>query len=91
MVLMVEGEVVACGLAVESNGLVGIFDVVTAPEHRRKGYGLELMEALLDWAVSTHAQYAYLQVMLNNQPALTMYEKLRFKELYQYWYRALDE
>lgn len=89
MVLMVEGEVVACGLAVESDGLVGIFDVVTAPEHRRKGYGLELMEALLDWACNTHAQYAYLQVMLNNQAALTMYKKLKFKELYQYWYRAL--
>jgi len=87
MVLMVEGEVVACGLAVESGGLVGIFDVVTAPEHRRKGYGLELMEALLDWACSTHAHHAYLQVMLNNQPALTLYEKLKFKELYQYWYR----
>ncbi len=91
MVLMVEGEVVACGLAVESGGLVGIFDVVTAPEHRRKGYGLELMEALLEWAVNTHAHHAYLQVMLDNQPALTLYKKLRFKELYRYWYRAGDE
>ena len=91
MVLMVEGEVVACGLAVESGGLVGIFDVVTAPEHRRKGYGLELMEALLEWAINTHAHHAYLQVIRENIPAMTLYKKMRFKELYRYWYRALDK
>ena len=91
MVLIVDDEVVTCGLAVESGGLVGIFDVVTAVEHRRKGYGRELMDGLLDWAVNTHAHHAYLQVIRDNRAALNLYEKLKFKELYQYWYRALDE
>ena len=88
MVLMIEGEVVACGLAVESNGYAGIFDLVVAPEHRRNGYGTELMESLLDWAVNRYANYAYLQVMTANTAAINLYTKLKFTELYRYWYRV---
>jgi N-acetylglutamate synthase len=88
MVLMVDGEVVACGLAVASSGYVGIFDLVVAPEHRRQGYGTELMESLLDWAVNQYGRYAYLQVMVSNKPAINLYTKLKFTELYRYWYRV---
>ena len=88
MVLMVEGEVVACGLAVSDNGYVGIFDAIVAEEHRRQGYGTELMESLLDWAVNEHAHHAYLQVMISNTPAINLYAKLKFTELYRYWYRT---
>ncbi len=91
MVLMVDGDVVACGMAVESGGLAGIFDIVTDPVHRRKGYGFELMEALLNWAVNTHAHHAYLQVIRSNKAAMSLYKKLRFTELYRYWYRILDK
>jgi GNAT superfamily N-acetyltransferase len=91
MTLLVENEVVACGMAVASHDSVGIFDVIVAPEHRRQGYGLELMESLLDWAVNQHAHYAYLQVVAVNQPAINLYTKLKFAELYQYWYRVLPK
>ncbi len=89
MVLMVAGEVVACGLAVADNDVVGIFDAIVAEEHRRQGYGTELMESLLDWAVNQHARYAYLQVMVANKLAINLYAKLQFTELYRYWYRTL--
>ncbi|MCP4424576.1 MAG: GNAT family N-acetyltransferase [Chloroflexi bacterium] len=89
MVLMVEGAVVACGLAVADNGYAGIFDLIVAEEHRREGYGSELMDSLLDWAVNEHAFYAYLQVMVSNKPAINLYAKLKFTELYRYWYRTL--
>lgn len=88
MVLLVKGEVVACGLAVASNGYAGIFDLVVAKEHRRHGYGLELTESLLDWAVNQRAHYAYLQVMTANTAAINLYAKLKFTELYRYWYRV---
>ncbi len=88
MVLMVDGEVVACGLAVANSDHVGIFDAIVAEEHRRQGYGTELMESLLDWAVNQHASHAYLQVMAANTPAINLYDKLKFKELYRYWYRT---
>ncbi|NHZ71849.1 MAG: GNAT family N-acetyltransferase [Aquificales bacterium] len=90
MVLMVEGEVVACGLGVVERGYLGIFDVVTAVSHRNKGYGTELMHSLLAWGKDYHADFAYLQVMTNNPPALNLYSKLGFTEQYQYWYRVLN-
>jgi len=89
MVLIVEDEVVACGLAVATDGYVGIFDAIVAEEHRRKGYGTELIESLLDWAVNQYARHAYLQVMVSNKPAINLYAKLKFTELYRYWYRTL--
>ncbi|PIY17217.1 MAG: hypothetical protein COZ15_03275, partial [Elusimicrobia bacterium CG_4_10_14_3_um_filter_49_12_50_7] len=58
MVLMVEDGVVACGLGILTGDVYGIFDVVTDREHRRQGYALELMEALLDWGINARANHA---------------------------------
>jgi ribosomal protein S18 acetylase RimI-like enzyme len=83
-----DGEVVACGLGVLEGELLGIFDVATAEAHRRHGHGRQLMLNLLWWGKRNGARTAYLQVMLNNPPALSLYEKLGFREVYQYWYRV---
>lgn len=92
MVLHVGQEVAACGLAVADGEYVGLFDIVTAVEQRRKGYGLELTSSLLAWGAAAGARFAYLQVMTANRPALHLYGKLHFEELYDYWYRlAPDE
>lgn len=91
MVLMVADEVVACGLGVLDGRTFGLFDVVTAPEYRNQGYGRELVESMLDWAIEARADTAYLQVMVENAPANHLYAKLGFSELYQYWYRILED
>lgn len=88
MILSVKGETVACGLGISDNGYFGLFDIVTDAEHRRKGYGRELTESLLNWGIESYAHTAYLQVMTNNKPALALYAQLGFKELYRYWYRV---
>lgn len=87
-VIQRHGETVACGLAVAQDGYVGLYDIVTDPRYRRQGLGMQLISALLQWGREKDARTAYLQVMMNNPPALAMYAKLGFRELYQYWYRV---
>jgi N-acetylglutamate synthase len=77
----------ACGLAVLERELVGLFDLVTDPSQRRRGYGRALVASLLGWAQQRGAQYAYLQVVETNAAARALYAELGFEELYRYWYR----
>jgi ribosomal protein S18 acetylase RimI-like enzyme len=69
-------------------GYVGLYDIVTNAEHRRQGHGRRLIGDLLTWAKGEGAHMAYLQVMLNNEPALRLYAGLGFEEVYRYWYRS---
>jgi ribosomal protein S18 acetylase RimI-like enzyme len=85
--LMVDGEVAAMGLGVLERGYVGLYDIVTDAERRQRGYGRLMVLNILRWAQEKGAHSAYLQVMLNNRPALSLYHKLGFREVYQYWYR----
>lgn len=78
---------VACGIGVREGEYVGIFDVVTDAAFRGKGYATQVMHAIFNWAQQAHTTYAYLQVLADNQPALSLYQKLGFQELYRYWYR----
>ena len=89
MILQDEGQTVACGLGVLEGQYVGLFDIVTEPAHRGKGFGTRLILNILNWAKQHGATRAYLQVMLSNAPALNLYAKLGFEEIYQYWYRVL--
>lgn len=82
--------VVACGLGVLERGYLGIFDIVTDLHYRNCGFGEQLMLNLLKWGKENGAEYAYLQVMLSNGPALRLYSKLGFQESYQYWYRVKE-
>lgn len=86
--IRVEGEIIACGLAVMQAGWVGFYDIRTDPAFRRQGHAYGVMVALLAWAKSSGALDAYLQVMLNNPPALNLYARLGFQQAYHYWYRA---
>lgn len=84
----VGGQIAAVGLGVLERNYLGLFDIVTEPTLRQKGYGHQLMLYLLNWGKANQATYAYLQVMMSNGPALYLYEKLGFHELYRYWYRV---
>jgi N-acetylglutamate synthase len=81
-------KVVTCALGVLQNGYVGLFDMVTAPDDRRKGYARRVVQTLLNWAKGKGAHTAYLQVMADNDPARAMYSQLGYEEIYQYWYRV---
>lgn len=86
--LTVDTKVIAAGLGVLQAGFVGLFDIVVDPAFRSQGYGRQIVESLLYWGKQNGAQQSYLQVMLNNAPALHLYSKIGFIEQYQYWYRV---
>ena len=80
-------ETVAVGLAVQEQEYIGLFDIATAPRWRGKGLGTVLVASLLHWGRQHGARHAYLQVMTDNAPAIALYQKFNFSEVYRYWYR----
>jgi GNAT superfamily N-acetyltransferase len=88
--LVKSGQPVACGLGVLENRYFGLFDLVTDPHQRNKGYGAQVVSSLLKWAQDQDAWYAYLQVMRQNKPARHLYAKLGFEDVYEYRYRISE-
>ncbi len=86
-ILKKDGKPVACGLGVLEDEHIGIFDVITAPEERRRGFATELLNGILRWAQARGATCAYLQVKMSNEAAWRMYQKAGFENVYHYWYR----
>jgi GNAT superfamily N-acetyltransferase len=80
---------VCCGLGVLVDGVLGLFDVATAPGHRRKGHAHDLCQGLLAWGARHGARTAFLQVVADNRPAVDLYERLGFRIAYTYHYRVL--
>ncbi|WP_445492074.1 GNAT family N-acetyltransferase [Niallia sp. 03133] len=83
-------KVVSCGLGVRQGDYIGLFDIVTNNEERRKGYGSAIVQAILNWGKKTDAKYAYLQVVKKNKQALKLYQAFGFQESYRYWYRIKE-
>ncbi|UEM23853.1 GNAT family N-acetyltransferase [Skermanella mucosa] len=81
------GRAAGYGLAVAERGMVGLFDIVTVPEFRRRGIARRMVEALLAWGAARNAERAYLQVTASNERALNLYEATGFREAYRYHYR----
>jgi GNAT superfamily N-acetyltransferase len=82
-----DGEIAAVGLGVITQDYVGLFDIVTATHVRRQGLGRRIVSSLLQWGQDNGARHAYLQVVADNIPAVSLYKSLGFSEAYQYWYR----
>jgi len=89
--LSVDGEVVSLGRSVVRNGLMGIFQIATAPSARRQGYAHRIVQSLLHWGRQQGAMRAYLQVVADNIGARSLYRSMGFKKLYSYTYFVKDE
>jgi N-acetylglutamate synthase len=79
---------VAFGLGVAARDHLGLFDIVTVPEARRKGAAKRLVAALMQWGSEKGATTAWLSVIADNEPAKPLYAQLGFRELYRYHYRV---
>jgi len=81
----------ACAMGVVESGYVGIYNVVVDKMYRRKGLGNFIMNTLLHEAYKLGARKSYLQVESKNTPAVSLYKRLGYNSLYEYWYRIKEE
>ncbi|MFS0726736.1 GNAT family N-acetyltransferase [Paenibacillus sp. 1P07SE] len=83
-----DGQAIGCGLGILSGGYIGLYDIVVDSRFRNQGIGEQLILHLLQWGKARGATHSYLAVVKANAPALALYSKLGYKEIYSYWYRA---
>ena len=86
--LSVDRDVAALALAVIDNELIGLFDVNTAREQRRRGFSRRLLTRLLSHGLDRGASLGWLSVAADNEAAIGLYQGLGFAEVYRYHYRS---
>lgn len=82
-----DGATVAAGLGVVDDRWLGLFEIIVAEGHRRRGVGADLSRSLLAWGWQLGARNGFLQVVEENSAAISVYESLGFISAYRYWYR----
>jgi ribosomal protein S18 acetylase RimI-like enzyme len=84
---LVEGLPVGAGLGVAVGDYLGVFEVVVDPAHRRQGHATRMMRALHTFGVRSGATAVFLQVLENDERAISMYRSLGYEVSHRYWYR----
>lgn len=82
------GEPIAFALGVVDGDHVGLFDVLVAPQARRRGLARRLTQSIGAWGREHGARFCYLQVVATNAAARPLYADLGFETVYSYAYRV---
>ena len=82
---------VGVGMAVRDDGWVGVFNLATLPEARRRGVARAALRALAAWGADGGATRVYLQVDQANAGALALYERAGMHAAYNYSYLVRGE
>ncbi|MDV3125688.1 GNAT family N-acetyltransferase [Mycobacterium sp. 21AC1] len=70
---------------------LGISSVRVAAQHRRQGHARTVCEALLGWGAELGARRAYVQVEVDNDPAIALYTSMGFRLHHQNRYLAAED
>ncbi|WP_248925564.1 GNAT family N-acetyltransferase [Paenibacillus hamazuiensis] len=85
--IRMNGKIAGVGTAVTERGWAGFTNIAAHPDFRRRGVGTFILHHLASWALKRGAERLYLQVMADNAPAVSLYEKSGYRRLYDYHYR----
>jgi GNAT superfamily N-acetyltransferase len=83
-----DGATVAIGRGAVDEGWLGVTAVEVAPTARRAGHATAIMQALHGWATEQEAIRSYVQVLADNDAALSLYERLGYWPHHAYRYRT---
>jgi len=87
MVLFIDQHPVCCGLGIQVRQYLGIFDIRTKKEYQRQGYASILVHSICHHAAQNGARHAQLHVATDNSAAISMYTKVGFHTICDYWFR----
>jgi GNAT superfamily N-acetyltransferase len=82
------GQTVAIGRGCVDDEWLGVTAVEVVESHRRRGLATQIMRALWRWGAEQGATRSYLQVWAGNTAAMTLYERLGYREHHVYRYRV---
>ena len=83
-----DGQIVGIGLGVVERGWLGVFNMRTHEDYRKRGVATAVLHHLAQWGKTEGATNIYLQVEQNNLTAQRLYEQAGFATLYGYHYRC---
>jgi ribosomal protein S18 acetylase RimI-like enzyme len=81
------GKPVSIASIVNSSGFGGIYDIVTHPDHQRKGFARMMTQYCIESLIKMKCDIASL---LASEDGFSMYKKIGFKELEKFKVFALD-
>lgn len=90
----VEGQAVGRGAvtaAPDGTRWLGISSVRVSARQRRQGHARAVCEALLGWGAELGARRAYVQVEVDNDPAVALYSSMGFRLHHQTRYLATED
>jgi len=77
----------AAAMAVRFGDLLGLFEVVSNPVLRGRGFARQILRNAILWGRERGARQVWLQVVSENTPAIGLYQSEGFSEVYRYAYR----
>jgi len=92
MIAKFEGEPIGTLMGVlNPHGYVYIADVLVVPEFRRQKIASSMLKTVIkEWAIKNGAKSIWLQVEIQNNNAMKLYEKLGMNIIYSYYYLRRD-
>ncbi|HAS6348037.1 TPA: ribosomal protein S18-alanine N-acetyltransferase [Vibrio vulnificus] len=80
-VMLLGEEVVGYFYAQNIVGELTLLNIAVSPQHQRKGYGRQLLEAFIDKGEAAKAESAWLEVRESNHGAMNLYQDIGFNEV----------